>query len=160
MNRLPLREILFVNGTSQNTFIRTSRRCVWDYYYYRFKYYLKNICIRSTTHRRAISCHLFGCHDLLLLNTKYRPATPRSRVTRDTRSRYDVCEQFVADYGKLRGNKNRYLMVWAAFLDVAYFFRVCECCSEIRKMSETMAKVSQAHRTRLDRAPSMNRCGR
>lgn len=33
------------------------------------------------------------------------------RVTRDTRSRYDVCEQFVTDYGKLRGNKNRYLMV-------------------------------------------------
>lgn len=40
-----------------------------------------------------------------LEDTKSRPG----RVTRDTWSRYDVCEQFVADYGKLRGNKNRYL---------------------------------------------------
>ena len=47
---------------------------------YLLKYYSKNMCIRSTTHRRAFSCHLFECHILLIRNTKYRPATPsRSR---------------------------------------------------------------------------------
>lgn len=88
-----------------------------------------------------------------LEDTKSRPG----RVTRDTWSRYYVCEQFVADYGKLQGNKNRSFMAW---LDVTYFFRVCECRSEIRKILETMAKVSQACKTCLDRTPSLNRCGR
>ena len=40
---------------------------------YLFKDYSKNICIRSTTHRRAISCHLFECHVLLIRNTKFQP---------------------------------------------------------------------------------------
>ena len=47
---------------------------------YLSKYYSRNICIRSSIHRRAISCHLFECHVPLLPNTKYRPAIPsRSR---------------------------------------------------------------------------------
>ena len=42
-------------------------------------YYLKNTCIRSTTHRRAISCYLFECHVLLIRNTKIQPDIPVSK---------------------------------------------------------------------------------
>ena len=46
---------------------------------YLFKYYSKNICIMSSTHRRAISCHLFQCHVLLIRNTKFQPDIPLSK---------------------------------------------------------------------------------
>ena len=52
---------------------------------YQHQNFWENFCIRSTAHRRAMSCHLFECYVLLIQNTKFQPAIPfRSRHIADS----------------------------------------------------------------------------